>query len=173
MDNLDNIENCSPEMIAQSIFTQDPKSPCSHQILAHSEGSDLTYVFEILITILLEGLNILTGDIREADLSIFNSNHIMSLLPWFQSVGFDVKVSEHEIFDKESYKEYYCRTRINNDSNKTFFIMKDMEEKPYHFLINGQFYEKNKGKTNLADIYGVFDANSKIYAISFDFHIPA
>ena len=54
----------------------------------------------------------------------------------------------------------------------TFFIMKDLENKPYHFLLNGQYLEMNKQKIFLKDIYGIIDAVDYIYCIMFDFYIP-
>jgi len=170
--NIDELSDFSPEMIAQSIFTKDPKDPCTHQILAYQDGADLTYVFEILITILLEGLDILTGGLKEADLSSFTSTHVTALNPWFQSLGFDISVDVKDINDKDSYKDYYCRTVINNKLNETLFIMKNIPHKTYHFFLNGQYLDQNKAKTNLKDIYGVFRTDNHAYLISFDFHIP-
>ena len=49
VDNINDLNDFSPEMIAHELFTKDAKDPCSHQILAHQDGSDLTYIYEILI----------------------------------------------------------------------------------------------------------------------------
>jgi len=171
-EDLDNLADFSPEMIAHEIFTKDPKDPCSHQILAYQDGADLTYIYEILITILVEGLNILTGGLREADLSDFTKSHITALNPWFQSLGFNINVEAYDETDKENYKEYYCRTLINNKLHETLFLMKNMPNKTYHFFLNGSFLDQNKSKTELKDIYGIFAANGFVYRISFEFYIP-
>lgn len=167
----ENINDFSPEMIAQAIFTKDPKNPCSHQILALQEGTDLTYIFEILVTILLEGLNILTGDLKEADLSNFSVSFISSLNPWFNSLGFNINVRIENETEKELYQEYYCRTVINNELNETLFIIKNIQDKSYHFLLNGQYLDQNKAKTNLKDIFGIFNVNDDVYCITFDHYI--
>ena len=99
--NESDLVDCSPEMIAHQLFTKEPKDPCSHQIIAYDSGSDLTYIFEILITILLEGLNILTGGLTDADLSGFNQEHIIGLNPWFNSLGFKIIVTTKNEKDKD------------------------------------------------------------------------
>ena len=86
-DTMNDLNDFSPEMIAYELFTKDAKAPCSHQILAYQDGGDLTYLFEILITVLLEGLNIFTGGLKDTDLNDFTKTHITSLNPWFQSIG--------------------------------------------------------------------------------------
>ena len=54
------LESFTPEKIAHTIISNEAKDPLSHQILIVDETTDLTYVFEILLTILLEGLDIIT-----------------------------------------------------------------------------------------------------------------
>ena len=169
---VDSLAGFSPEMIAHEIFTKDAKTPCSHQILAYQEGTDLTYIYEILITILLEGLNIMTGGLKEVDLSGFTASHITILNPWFKSIGFDIKVETIDSSDKDSYDEYYCRAVINDKINETFFIMKKMMDRSYHFLLNGQNLQANKEKQYLKDIYGIFSNDDVVYKISFDFYVP-
>lgn len=167
------LANFSPEMIAHEIFTKDAKAPCSHQILAYQDGADMTYIYEILITILLEGLEIMTGGLKEVDLSSFTTSHITVLNPWFKSIGFDITVEEVESSDKDSYNEYYCRAVVNDKLNETFFIMKNITHKPYHFLLNGQNLQANKEKQQLNEIYGIFSNDDTVYKISFDFHTPS
>jgi len=167
---VDSLANFSPEMIAHEIFTKDAKPPCSHQILAYQEGADMTYIYEILITILLEGLEIMTGGLKEVDLSNFTASHIIVLNPWFKSIGFDINVEAVDSSDKDSYNEYYCRAMVNDKLNETFFIMKNITHKPYHFLLNGPKLQDNKEKQHLNEIYGIFSNDDTVYKISFDFH---
>jgi len=166
----DSLADFTPEMIAHSIFTKDAKPPCSHQIITYQEGSDLTYIYEILITILLEGLEIITGGLKDVNLSEFTASHITVLKPWFHSIGFDVKVDVFSIDDKVNYNDYYCRALINDKINETLFIMKNIQNKSYHFFLNRQTMEQNKHKQHLKEIYGIFATESVIYRISFDFH---
>ncbi len=167
--NIDELINYSPEMIAHSIFTKNPKDPCTYQILAYQDGSDITYIFEILITILLEGLNILTYSLKDVDLSEFSSEHILILNPWFKSLGFNIRVTEFPQNEKDLYEEYYCKIVVNNKVNENLFIARGIEDKSYHFFLNGTFLNANKQKTNLKDIFGVFLADDTAYCISFDF----
>ena len=170
---IDTMDDYSPEMIAHTIFIKDACSPCSHQILAYQEGTDMTYIYEILITILLEGLDIFTGGLKDTNLTDFDKTHITVLNPWFKSLGFNMNVHTLDISDKDSYKDYYCRTVINDKLNESLFIMKSMEHKSYHFFLNGQSLQQNKDKFYLKDIFGIFNNGDTTYRISFDFYIPS
>lgn len=172
---MNSFDKYSPEMIAREIFIKNPKDPCSYRIIPKQENIDLTYIFEILITILLEGLDILTNGLRNVDLTNFDSDHILSLNPWFNSLGFSISVDfyndkNNSGNDSREYEEYYCKTIINNRENNTFFIMKNIEAKSYHFFLNGKFLESNRKKESLNELYGIFTTNDKIYKISFDFY---
>jgi hypothetical protein len=169
--NFGKLEDFTPEMIAHTIFLTDASDPLSYQILTIKEDTDLIYVFEILLTILLEGLEIVTRGLKNIDLSGFNDMNIRFLKPWFESIGFDIRISIDDISDKELYQEYYCKIMINNGLQKTFFEMKGLD-KPYHFLLNGTYLEKNKQKRNLNEVFAIFLNGDKAYSISFNFHIP-
>lgn len=163
----------SPEMIAKAIFTQKPEEPCKHGILAYQEGGDQTYIFEILLIILLEGLDILTGGLKDTDMTDFSKTHITSLKPWFQSLCFDINVETFPVEDIESYKDYYCKMYINNGNSENIVkIFEKMPDKNYHFFINGPTMDMNRQKHYLKDVYGVFIQGETAYCISFQFFIP-
>ena len=169
----------SPENIAQALFTQDPKPPCSHQILTYDEKTDnkkygdLTYIFEILITILMEGLDIFSGGLDKTDLNNFTEKHITNLNPWFNSIGFNINVETFtkDVKDicKDQYDNYYCKIMVRTKLFETFFLMKNVS-KNYHFLLNGKCIEENKNKQKINEISAVFcNIDDTIYKISFNF----
>lgn len=177
--NLEDLSNSSPEMVAQTLFTNEPKDPCSHQIVAdpQDQTADLPYIFEILVTIFMEGFDILVGGLEHVDIDNLTQDHIKALNPWFQSIGFNIYV---DIFDqskndddnlKHMYEEYYCKIMIRTKLYENFFIMKNVY-KNYHFLLNGPFLEVNKQRTNLDELYAIFLTSDKVFKVSFNFFVP-
>lgn len=171
IDNLDisQLQGSSPEDIAQSLFTQDPRDPNSCQIVTDQNDIDVTYLYEILITILLEGLEILSSGIDTVDLNTFTSDHITSLNPWLKSIGYKVKVVEKDAQDYDQYQEYYCRVVVRSPTTQTWFDMRHID-KNYSFNLNGTYLEENKEKQNLRDLYSIFRCGAKTYVVSFDFN---
>ncbi|ARF11247.1 hypothetical protein Klosneuvirus_1_104 [Klosneuvirus KNV1] len=170
---FEKLQDNTPEEIAEKIFTNDPKPPFTFQIIAEGETADFPYIFEILITILMEGLEILTGDLSKAELDNFSEDHLTCLAPWFKSLGFKLKIEECHEDDKWDYEKYYCRIVLNYKGDAPLFQIKPIN-KNYHFLINGNgnVNEENNNKKNLKDLYAILNLNQKIYKISFDFHYP-
>jgi len=169
--NLAELDDYSPEGIAKAIFSNEPKPPFSYQIIAEQEQTNLPYIFEILIIILLEGLETLSGDLSKAQLDHFTKEHLTVLTPWFRSLGFDINIKECDEKDKPSYDKYYCRILFNDTLNKVLFKLKKIE-KNYHFLINGNNLDENENKTNLKELFAILSLNGITYCISFDFHKP-
>jgi hypothetical protein len=168
----DKLEGYTPELIANLLFSKNPSEPCSHMILAYADGSDILYYFEILITILLEGLDICANGLNTVDLSNFNEDFILALDPWFNSIGFKLKVDTYDYNNKNdnnNYTDYYCKAKVRTPLHETFFIMKNID-KNYHFLLNGLTIEQNKQKTNINEVSCIFiNDDNKVYKIWFDF----
>lgn len=173
--NPDELEDFTPDAIANTLFHQEPKDPFTCRLLANPEEVDSIYLFELLITILMEGLDIMIGGLSTADLSNMTTDHITCLNPWFYSLGFKINI---ELFDRNEnedeineYQEYYCKTVIRNKVNEIIFE-KNNVDKDYHFFINGHFLKKNQLKENLRDLYSVFINGNDVFKISFDFYVP-
>jgi hypothetical protein len=164
---IDNLKNMSPKDIAIRIFTNEPQKPYTYQIIASDTQDDITFIFEIGLVILLEGFNILIGDLNNADLTNFSISHIKNLNPWFNSLGFDINVSEHNVNDKDSLNKYYCNILINRENTKYIFEKNNIKRN-YHFFIN-ELYFKNHSFNKLSDIYAIFFINNAFFKISFDF----
>ena len=165
--------NYTPDQIAEALFSQDPKDPNSFQILARPDTNntgDMTYIFEILVTIMLEGLECLSGgDLNNFDMDDFSEDYIETLGPWFNSICFNIKV---DVFDQSNMykcKKYYCKSIIKNEQTAQIFQQNNVG-KNYHFLLNGQYEEYNKNLTELSELYTIFINKDKIYKISFDFY---
>jgi hypothetical protein len=168
---IDNLEGQTPEEIAEALFTHEPKEENSCQLISEKEIVDLPYIFEILTIILLEGLEILAGDLSTVNLNNLTCDHISSLNPWFWSLGFNINVAVYDNSAVEMIKKRYCKILIRDKLQEVFFDMKNIK-KNYHFLLNGDELEQNKHKSNLKDLYSVFITGDKYFKISFDFHYP-
>lgn len=166
---LNQLDDFTPESVAQTIFTKDPLPACSCQIISEQNMDDVTYIFEILIIILMEGLEILSGDLTKANLNELTEEHIKILNPWFNSLGFNIKVACYDISEKELYNKQYCKIIIKDKLQEMFFEMKNIT-KNYHFTLNGDYLEQNKKKTNLKDLHTIFIINNKVFRTYFEFY---
>jgi hypothetical protein len=167
--------NLSPEDIAQILFKEDPKPPCSCQIIAQDEtaGQDLSVTFEIILTVFMEGLMILYNNLDGIDMANFTEDHLTALNPWLQSVGFTLSVNTFDKQDElytDDWNDYYNKIIIKNSSYKQFFIIKEFT-KSYCFMLNQKYYHNPIDKNMITDIYAVFMNTNKVYKIKFDFFI--
>lgn len=194
----DDLIGLTPEEIAQKIFIKNPLPPNSCRIISDEESQDLIYIFQILITIFMTGLNILCNGLDKIDTENLTVDHLISLNDWYKSLGFNIKAYMYDIEEKEMYEEYYCKIILKNKANETYFIMRQLEKHIYnlmpvklnndenenhnleiesledltlsnwHCLINGKFLEQNQQKKYLKDLYAIFLTNTKVFKIKFD-----
>jgi hypothetical protein len=168
--NPEDLKDSTPEDVARQLFSREPMAPNSCQILAYDSGGDMTYIFEVLNIILLEGMNIVSNGFNNIDFNNLTCEHISSMNPWFRSLGFKINVDEYNNKDdRELFKEYYCRIVIRA-CDEMFFKIKRIN-KSYHFVLGGDYLDMNRQKTNLKDLYCIFNHSNKTFKISFDFHI--
>lgn len=153
----------SPEEIAKILFTKDALEPNSCLILAGSDNNDICTEFEILLTILFEGFNILTQGIEKINQNNINANHFNNLNPWFNSIGYKINAEVVDKLDEESYNKYYSKSIINDNSYKYFFDSKKIK-KPYHFFLS---INTPKGFKELDELYNIYICNNKVFKIKF------
>ena len=169
---INSLKDYTPEEIGKEIFTKEPMAPCSCQMISESQCTDTTFIFEILLIILMEGLESLTGDLSKADLHLMTVDHLTMLNPWFQSLGFDINVDVYSKGDTGSYEDYYCKIITRDKLYDIVFETKHIN-KNYHFFLNGDCLEENRKKSNLNDLHAVFINNDQVYRIEFKFHYPS
>ncbi len=167
MEQIMNLSDYSPEQIAQELFTNNPKNPCTHQILALQNNADLTYIFEILLTVLMEGIDVLINGFENLNLNEFNHDHILIMQPWFWSLGFKINLKMHYVADQSNYEGFYCRIVVKAPQTEHIFTERNLV-KGYHFFINPTSYQDNCAKTQLNDLKAVFTNGDTVYEISFD-----
>ena len=190
MDNAISEEQMSPEELAKMIFAQTPGDPCSKCILPCSDGEmdndTVSFCFEILLTIYLEGLMYILDIIKSShsigdnkkDYEIENEVYKTVKLddlqfpdPWFKSFGYSINIEEINISSNNLKKDYnnrikpnsYCRILLSFDPNDRLqFVLKSIENK-YHFILNSSYKKTNK----LESIYALLSKDDKFYKISF------
>jgi len=166
--NPNDMEDFSPEQIAHTLFNQNPKEPCSCQIGTFDPDANMTYIFEILLIILMEGFSVLTGGLSDVNLDQLTEDHFSMMSPWFKSLGFDIRVTLYDIQEKELYGKYYCKTMVKSPTTSAFFDIRKIQ-KPYHFLLNGDCLNEYQSCTDLEKLHTVFIHGNNVFAISFKF----
>jgi len=159
------ISDKSPENIAEIIFNEDPKPENSIQL--ELNNTEFVFIFEILITILLEGFKIKYSDLKNINSNSFNENYILNFNPFFKSMGFNINVNKYEKKNRDDYKNYYCKVVLRDNEWGGFFELKNIN-KDYHFFINPDYiYENNFNKMN--DVGCIFIFKENVYLIKFNF----
>lgn len=154
----------TPEEIAKIIFTSDIDKLSYYNILANTkDNSDPYFSFEILITILFEGFDILVEGLNGVDIDIITKEHFVKLDPWFNKVGYKINVIQHN--KNHISTNHYCKIITNNGAYEMLFSIKNIN-KNYHFLVNPS-HSKND---TLDKIYCIFKNKNNVYEISFSIY---
>lgn len=190
MDNIqekmDLAETVTPESLAMKLFSKDAGTPCSNHILPYSAKTDndtCSFMFEILLTIYLEGLmNILSvikqnnddnDDNNENDIDIDSKiyknitiNDLRFPEPWFKSIGFTINIREYT--DKININKIkslsYCRILLWVEQKDKFYFLTNKVDKKYTFLLNRGYKMVNR----IEKIYAILNKDDKLYQISFE-----
>ena len=164
--NLKENEPSSPYDIAQIVFSKEPGKPFTNQLWPDesllSNNDSVSTIFEVLITILMEGINIVSGGIDKIDATDFTVEHIIALQPWFSSFGIKVNT-----LTQEECNNYYCQVIFKNNGYDPLFEMKNID-KNYHFLMS-PYYVHECHIDKLEDIKCVFKKVGSFITISFSY----
>lgn len=160
----------TPEKLAEQIFSKKPKPKKSCQLIL--DQVDDEYVFELLLKILSNGINVLYGN--EANISnIVESPEIKIILnEYFESMGFKLLI---DIMDNNLDKDntHYCEIKISDFPD--YFIEYTKQNSghskygnKYRFILNGKnsFIERN----SLLDYYCFYLTNDKTKKIIIKFN---
>lgn len=178
---IENLSTSSPEDVAKKIFSSVPQSPGSICILPYSNNTEndaVSFNFEILLTIYMEGFmnildviknnyleqnpeaigkkqyeleNLIYADISDEDLKFPE--------PWFKSFGYNIDIN-----DVQSVKmQPYCRILLSFDpKDRIHFLMKEIKSR-YHFILSRNYKPTN----DIKKIYACLQKGKKTYYISF------
>lgn len=188
-ENYDNAPMTTPEELARKLFNEDPGEPCSKHIFPYSKNLDednASFIFEILITIYLEGfmniMQLLKETNKDKFINMTDSEKNYKIYkditlddlnfpqPWFNSFGFKIIITEYGKDKRKIYKRdvkpfSYCRILLSFDpKDKIQFILKNIQNK-YHFILNANY----RATDNLENVYAILSKDDKFYKISFKF----
>jgi len=165
--NFDDVKGMTPEGIAEALFKSEPKGPLECRLIADESSMDCYLMFEILITIYMEGLQIIFGDITNTG----ELNDVLLMQPdmWFKSLGFKINVTTFDQSDKASYDKFYYRIIVRNKLYESFFEIRNAI-KNYYFFLNGPHLEEHKKEIVLNKLFAIFNSDDLVFKISFDYY---
>jgi len=172
MENLnDNLQEMTPEDIALLLFSKMPDDPLTKQLLIElpdNECNAHTYVHEILLTILLEGIMTLNNNLENTNLDDVQISHIEALSPWFKSLKFNIKINElKKTEDEEEYKYYYSKIILKKMPEYEMLFEINNIKKNYTFFINSLYIKDSIINDTLDDIYSIIFLKDRVFKIIF------
>lgn len=171
--NFDKLEDMTPETIAELLFSKIPDDPATNQLLIDIPKNDEnigTYIYEILLTILMEGIMKFNNNLENTNLDDVQLIHIEALNPWFKSLKFELKVEElNKIEDSiEHYKYYYSKIILKKMPEYEMLFEINHIDKNYTFFLNPLYIKESYPFINLNEIYSVIFLGNKIFKIKFN-----
>lgn len=163
----DNFTEMSPVEIAEELFSKEPSGITgSKQIIPHDSEYNTSMIFEILLTIYMEGLTL----IDNINLQKITINDLLKPNRWFNDLGFNINVLNFDRNDdnKHNYSDQYCKIVLKH-SDPFIFELKNIDSE-YTFLLNG-IYKDNCEITKIEKLFALFTTNNTVYKISFNFKI--
>jgi hypothetical protein len=162
-----------PKQIAQIVFGQAPSDGTTakaYRMILNDclETEGVEYLFEILITICMEGLEILSGgDLTRYNLDLFTDHTIRSLNAWFRTMGWTVYCTGHDSTTRDLLPPHYCTIYLRPTA-EALFIGRNIQSN-YTFILNGR-YESSETESvgEFENITARFVHKSTIWLISFD-----
>ena len=168
------LDEMTPETIADLLFSKMPDDPLSKQLLfdvpTNDENSG-TYIYEILLTILLEGIMKFNNNLENINLEDVQINQIEALNPWFNSLRFNLKIEELEKNEEleEQYKYFYSKIILKKMPEYEMVFNINNINKNYTFFLNPLYIKNKYPFDNLNDIYSVMFLKNRIFKIKFLF----
>lgn len=168
---LDDLDELTPEMIAHLLFSKTPDDPLTKQLLICQPDEECenpgTFVHEILMTVLLEGIMQFYKNLTEINLSDINSEHIQALSPWFKSLRFNLIVTElNKEENIEQYIHFYCKIILKKMAEYSLYFKLKNIPTEYTFFLN-PLYGSNYPVMDINNIYSVIFLKNRVFKIQF------
>lgn len=161
-----------PCEVAEIIFNDEPNPAKSYQLFCYSDTTTKTEnvdIFEIFLTILMEGLFIKYSPITSETLKTFTPDIILILQPWFHSLGFNVSIDTVNKSEIALFDQYYCKITLRCDPSwSTYYEIHENIEKDYHFIFGGNSPFFKDEHCNLENLFALFITHDKAHKISFN-----
>lgn len=157
------------EEIAKNIFSCPPEEPKKFQLYVEGEvtPANVVDIFEVFVTILMEGIDVVTEGIDYEKVKTFNFGFLDWLNCWTKSLGFATIVEQVPKHHVENYANYYCSIVLACMPQwKQYFDMKHITKK-YHFILNGNNPFVEEHKIQLNELFAIFTIGEDVFKISF------
>lgn len=145
--------------IAKKIFQNEARPKGS--LMLQLEDSDNEYIYQIILTLVLEGLYI-KGYVKDGDINMTN-NEFIDFIKYIESIGFKLH------YDKSEYSEYISLTEEKYKNRYCSIYLKDGG---YNMGLNLNFYKQNIdfNDPNKLNLYVSAIVNKDVvYYISFSY----
>lgn len=119
----------TPKMIANHLFSNEPGPIGSIQLTANEDEMDTGFIYEVLLTVVAEGLMMMADNVEDVTRDNISADHIEVLNQWINVLGFNVEVATEE----GNPTDYYCNVMLRNSENENYFVFQKLKE-DYHFL---------------------------------------
>lgn len=168
---MDKQESFIPQQVAEIIFRNEPEEPKKYSLLCENEEHEEiepVELFEIFLTILMEGVMIKNDPITFDKVKEFTPEVILNLNPWLKSLGFYANVQILTKANVEEYNKFYSKIVMKCDPSwKNFFTIHKNITKDYHFIISQLCPYVNDQYCDLTNLYAVFIIKDTVYKITF------
>jgi hypothetical protein len=176
---IGNMETSSKKLpydVAEIVFNNPPGEPSSYQLYCETDtGSKVAPLdlFEIFLTIMMEGMFIINKIITPDTLKLFDENTIILLRPWLHSLGYNVNIEAIPKQDTCRYDTYYCKVILRADPswNQYFELHENELTRDYHCIFGGNSPYIKQGECSFDNLFAIFTLNNMVYKISFNFNV--
>ncbi len=156
------IEEATVESIAKLLFSDRPKNIGQYQLFPSESDPEL--LFEILLTLFMEGIMILNNNLEEIDFNSIDSSilhkKMCDLEEWFRTISYDLFIDKIDRDNRDN--NHYCKILLKS-TDSSYFVMKNID-KSYTFIING---DTDTSLSRLEDYKALFISNNTAYRIWF------
>jgi hypothetical protein len=162
----------TPIEIANIVFSSPPAESKVYQLYCDDDDANVLDIFEIFMTIMMEGILIRCGGTITRDIFYaFDENTLNSLQPWLQSMGYKIHVDAIPYSNVKDYEQFYCQIALKEDPKwKLFFEMNEKRiDKNYHFIFGDKSpYSRNEELT-LQNLFAIITKRDSVFKVSFSF----
>jgi hypothetical protein len=119
------------------------------------------------MTILLEGLMKFNENLKDTNLDELEADHIEALAPWFNSLRFNMFITEYDKqINEEQYKHFYCKVILKKVSEYTMYFKLRNIQKDYTFFLN-PLYGSEYPAMDINNIYSVLFLGDRVFKVQF------
>lgn len=142
----------SPKDMAKDIFADEQLPNEYYKFTLLENTSDASILFEVLLHVLMDGIMLLTNNLKKVNVEELNCSYINSLNMYLKKININVNTE----LIKAKPKTHYCKIMVQQ-----LFILLEV---PYKFYLNSE----RKYYSDLKQYYAIFEnVDGNTYKINF------